>query len=106
MKVSKYRNQKVVVDGLTFDSKKEAKRYGELKMMVRAGLITRLQLQVVYRLQVNGFLICKYIADFVYHDVEKNVTQVEDVKGFRTEIYKLKKKLMQALHGIEIKEIK
>lgn len=104
--MNKYRNIKTVVDGITFDSKKEANRYGELKMMQRAKLIKDLKCQVVYRLHVNGFLICKYIADFVYHDVEKNVTITEDVKGFRTEIFKLKKKMMQALHGIEIKEIK
>ena len=65
-RASKYKSIKVVVDGITFDSKREAKRYGELKLMEQAGLIELLETQPVYRLEVNGKLICKYIADFEY----------------------------------------
>jgi hypothetical protein len=104
-KRSKYRNQKTLVDGVTFDSKAEAKRWGELKILERAGEIKFLLRQVTYDLLVNGARICKFRADFVYWDVEKRRTTVEDVKGFRTPAFVLKKKLMAAIHGIEVVEI-
>jgi hypothetical protein len=99
----KYRNVKTVVDGITFDSKKEAKRYGELKLMQAAGLISCLELQVSYRLFIKGELICTYRADFRYKDKDGNVI-VEDVKGVRTRDYIIKRKLMRAINGIAIKE--
>lgn len=95
------------------DSKREAKRATELKLLEKAGVISHLQEQVVYELIpsqyriVNGKKKCveramKYIADFQY--VENGETVVEDVKGFRTEVYKMKKKLMLFIHDIQIKE--
>lgn len=102
MRRNKYGNKKTVLDGHTFDSKKEAKRYSELKLLERAKEITDLQLQVRYPLMVGGKLICTYVADFCYTSGGKKY--VEDVKGVRTEVYKLKRKLMLAIHGIEIKE--
>jgi hypothetical protein len=100
----KYNNIKTEVDGLLFDSKKEAARYVELKQLLKSGQISDLQRQVKYKLEVNGQKICHYIADFIYvnHRGEK-VT--EDVKGILTDVYRLKKKLMKAIHSIEIKEV-
>ncbi|WP_106776717.1 DUF1064 domain-containing protein [Peptostreptococcus russellii] len=95
---SKYRAEKMELDGILFDSKKEAERYSELKMLERANLITNLELQPKFLLQekfeYNGKVIRKieYIADFKYID-EKGNTVVEDVKGLKTDVYNIKKKL-------------
>ncbi len=98
---SKYHNQKTVIDGIKFDSKKEANRYCELKILERCKNITCLKLQPEYVLQEqfkhNGKNIrqIKYIADFEYYNLTGQVV-VEDVKAsktFTTEVYKLKKKL-------------
>ena len=95
---SKYRAEKMELDGILFDSKKEAERYSELKMLERAKLITNLELQPKFLLQekfeYNGKVIRKieYIADFKYID-EKGNTVVEDVKGLKTDVYNIKKKL-------------
>lgn len=101
---SKYGAQPVVVDGIRFDSRGEARRWGELKLLERAGQIRDLERQVPYRLEVNGELVSKYVADFRYFDRAKNVTVVEDHKGFRTPEYRIKAKLMKALHRVEILE--
>ena len=100
---NKYHNRKTVVDGIVFDSKAEASRYGTLKLFSRAGLITDLQLQVPFLIVVNGQKICKYIADFVYTEEGRQV--VEDVKGVRTREYIIKRKLMAAVFGIKITEV-
>jgi len=93
-----------MVDGIRFASKKEASRYGDLKLMEKAGLIDQLELQPKYPLHVNGHKICTYIADFRYMDVETGTRIVEDAKGFKTPAYKLKKKLMKVIHEIEVFE--
>lgn len=102
--MSKYHNSKTVIDGIRFDSKKEANRYMELKLLERAGVIKELRRQVPYVL-INrsryGRAI-KYVADFVYYEDDKLI--VEDVKGVRTPVYRLKKRLMAEVHGIEVKE--
>ncbi len=100
----KYRNIKTTVDGITFDSKRESIRYCELKLLAKAKKIQNLRLQVPYVIRVNGEKICKYIADFVY--VEDGQEIVEDVKGMRTREYVLKRKLMKAVFGIDIRETK
>ena len=123
---AKYGNRKVVVDGITFDSKKEAQRYTELKSLEKAGKITGLQLQrefelipaqrehtnEIYEKGPNkgrfkpGKLLerkCSYIADFVYWDGFEMV--VEDTKGMRTKEYIIKRKLMLYKYGIRIKEV-
>ena len=100
---AKYGNRKVTVDGLTFDSAKEARRWGGLKLLERAGEITDLRRQVRYPIVWNGVKVCAYVADFVY--VLDGVEIVEDVKGFKTAMYRLKKKLMKACHGVEIHEV-
>ena len=99
---SKYGNIKTIVDGITFDSKKEAQRYRELCLLQRGRIITDLELQVRFNIIVNGIKVCAYVSDFVYK--ENGAEVVEDVKGKRTAMYQLKKKLMLAVHGIEIKE--
>ncbi len=110
MKFSKYHNKRTVVDGITFDSRHEAQRYQELKLLERAGEVFNLRLQVPYELmpttKVNGetFRSIKYVADFVYED-KTGQTVVEDAKGMRTDVYKMKRKLMAYTHGIIIKEV-
>ena len=103
-KRTKYNAQRTTVHGITFDSKKEARRYLELKLLHNAGKIHSLILQPVFVLEVNGVLIAKYRADFQYFDVERGHEIVEDVKGMRTLVYRMKKLLMRACHGIEILE--
>lgn len=103
-KAPKYKNVKVTLDGLNFDSKAEAARYVELKQMQAGGLISGLQCQETFALAIDGALICKYRADFSYTD-GAGQRVVEDVKGVRTQVYLLKKKLMKILLGIAVQEI-
>lgn len=103
---SKFRNRVAVVDGVRFDSAKEARRLSELALLERAGEITELRRQVTYALDVNGHSICRYIADAVYRDRTGSLV-VEDVKSPATRklpVYRIKAKLMKAIHGIEIVE--
>jgi hypothetical protein len=101
----KYNNKKTELDGIIFDSKKEAKRYWELKLLEKAGKIEKLKLQPAFELKVNNEKICTYKADFEYIDRSKyNVVVVEDVKGVKTPVYNLKKKLMKAIYKIDIFE--
>jgi hypothetical protein len=102
----KYRNIPTEVDGEKFHSKKEAKRWVDLGILQLAGRVRKLRRQVPFDLKVDGFLICRYIADFVYEEDTTGVWQtvVEDSKGYPTQIYRLKRKLMEAVHGIEIRE--
>lgn len=98
----KYGAKPTVVDGVRFPSQKEARRWGELKLLERAGEIRDLRRQVRFALDVNGIPVCHYIADFVYF--ENHARVVEDAKGFPTPEYRLKAKLMRAVHGVEIRE--
>ena len=121
---NKYQNHKAIVDGITFDSRREARRYSELKLLERAGQITDLELQKVYELipaQYETYArygkkgqrikdgrrclekSCTYIADFVYK--ENGQTVVEDTKGERTEVYNIKRKMMLYFYNIRIREI-
>ena len=108
----KYHNKKVVRDGETFDSVKEYRRFCELLLLEKGGVISDLQRQVKYVLipsQKEGKKTiereCSYRADFVYTDNETGETVVEDVKGMRTEVYKIKRKLMLWVHHIKIVEV-
>jgi hypothetical protein len=117
-KPSKYRNTKTVVDGITFDSKKEAQRYHELKLLEKCGEITHLVLQPKFDLYAAKPLesgwrdiayVGGYVADFQYRDQRAGgYTVVEDVKSpaTRTAVYMLKKKIAEACHGIQIREIR
>lgn len=123
--MSKYNSRKITVDGIKFDSRKEAQRYRELTLLVMAGKIAELELQKRYelipaqyeeyerygkrgqRLQNGRRCIEKavyYIADFAYIDESGNHI-VEDTKGFRTKDYIIKRKLMLWVHGIKIREV-
>lgn len=107
--MNKYHNKKVYADGQVFDSKREYNRYCELLLLQRAGQISRLQRQVAYELipsqktPQGTMRAVTYYADFVYQENGKTV--VEDVKGVRTDVYKLKKKLMWQVYHILITEI-
>lgn len=122
--MSKYRSEKTVVDGITFDSRKEAGYYGYLKQLEKEGKISDLRLQVPYviadpvwvevdkRLKTKTKKVryqvwkgIKYIADFVYIDNETGREEVVDVKGFRTAQYRHKKRLMHNIKGIDIIEV-
>lgn len=107
----KYRNRKVTVCGKTYDSVKEARRHAELKMLESAGKISDLERQVKFELiptqrdSQTGKVLersVSYIADFTYYENGRYV--VEDVKGFRTPEYRLKKKLILWVYRIRIKE--
>lgn len=102
-RLSKYSAQKTVVDGIVFASKKEAKRYGELRLMQRAGLIRNLELQPKFPIIIKGTKCFTYIADFAYFDDHNRV--IEDVKGMKTAMYRLKRKCVIAMYGVKILEI-
>lgn len=99
-KAPKYNNKKVIVDGVEFDSKKEANRYNELQWLQKAGKIKDLQRQVTFELipKQGDERAVKYKADFVYFDIENDLKIVEDTKGFKTKDYIIKRKLMKYLY--------
>lgn len=126
----KYHSKKTVIDGITFDSKKEAERYSKLKLLERCGAISNLELQKVYELipaqyefyeryGKNGNRLkdgkkcieksCVYKADFVYIDNETGQQVVEDVKGYKGgqaySLFSIKRKLMLERYGIKVKEV-
>ena len=103
---AKYGNTKVNVDGVPFDSKREAARWKELRLMERAGEITALRRQVRFELipKQDGERAVSYVADFVYRDKDGREI-VEDAKGARTREYIIKRKLMLWRHGIRIREV-
>ena len=111
MYYQKYGNKKVLINGIKFDSKKEANRYYELLLLQKSGEISNLELQPKFLLQEgfkkNGktYRKIEYIADFKY--IENGKIIVEDVKGFSTEVFKLKNKLFEYKYPkLELKLIK
>ncbi len=111
--MSKYKAKKCIIDGITFDSKKEAKRYGELKLLEAEGIISDLELQVSFELipsqRIDGRVVerpCVYKADFAYyHDGEYVVEDVKSNKRIIRPEYIIKRKLMLYLKGIRVKEV-
>lgn len=121
-KKSKYGARKTTIDGQNFDSKKEAKRFNELRILEKAGAISELKTQVKFVLIPaqrepdtvgarggikKGKVIereCSYVADFAYKNASGE-TVVEDTKGYRTKEYIIKRKLMLYVHGIRIVEV-
>ncbi|MCL1944877.1 MAG: DUF1064 domain-containing protein [Firmicutes bacterium] len=111
---NKYGNQRTTIDNIIFDSKKEAERYLQLKLMQKGGVIRNLELQK--RIEILPKLeaikqgekakraVC-YVADFVYEVVATGQVVIEDAKGVRTDVYKLKKRLLRQLHGKIIVEV-
>lgn len=101
----KYGAAATIVDGIRFDSKAEAKRYSELKLLERAGSISQLELQPSFDFIIKGMPCGSYRGDFRYQENGKDV--VEDVKGYRTDVYRLKRKLFKALFPeIDFREVK
>jgi hypothetical protein len=100
---NKYGAVKTAVNGIIFDSKREAGHYVELLTRMRAGEISDLKIQVPFPITINGKKICKYIADFTF--IENGKLKVADSKGMKTGVYKLKKKMVEAFYGIEILEM-
>ena len=111
VKQNKYKNKSVEYHGIKFDSKKEMAYYIKLELLEQKGIIKDLELQKSFELQpsfkLNGKTYKKitYRADFSYVSVQDNKIHIVDTKGFRTEIYKLKKKMFAYKYGIEIEEI-
>ena len=101
--MSKYKNVKVKLDGITFDSKKESVHYAYLKSLEKRGIITDLQLQTKLDFKIDGKKIFTYKPDFEYNDEFGH--HIIDVKGIQTPVFKLKKKLIEAQHKIKIEII-
>lgn len=101
---SKYGAVKTTVGGIPFDSKAEAKRYGDLLLLERHGKIRALELQPSFPITIKGVKVFTYRADFAYE--RDGQTVVEDVKGVRTPVYKLKKRCVEAEYGVQIREVK
>lgn len=108
----KYGNTKVTADGIVFDSKAEAGRYRELRILERAGQITGLELQPKYTI-LDKYSIggrkeraVVYIPDFKYTDTGTGAVVVEDVKGFETKDFKIKRKLFESRYGIELRLVR
>ena len=99
----KYGNAPVEIEGKRFDSKREAMRYLVLADMERRGEIRKLELQPRFPVEIEGSKVCTYVADFQY--LKDGELVVEDVKGMRTQVYKLKKKMIEAVYPFEITEI-
>jgi len=114
--VTKYRAQPIEVDGIRFASRREARRYEALKLLVRAGEIVDLELQPSWTFEVDGRPLVirsagypngrrvRYVADFAYQDLSGGYV-VEDAKGMQTPAYKLKRALMELHHGIVVREV-
>jgi hypothetical protein len=103
-KKNKFNAKKTQIDGLVFDSLMESRRYIELKILLKAGKIKNLEMQKRYSLDVQGKKIGSYLADFVYERIPEGEVVIEDVKGFRTALYKWKKKHVEAQYGTKIVE--
>lgn len=109
---NKYHNKKVTYKDIRFSSKKEMQRYKDLELLESTDYICNLELQKKFLLQ-DGYTNAKgkkirpiyYIADFFYYDCINNKWVVEDVKGVRTEVYKLKKKLFEYKYNLTIDEL-
>ena len=102
IKPRKYRNQPTEVDGIKFASKAEARRYCDLRLLERAGEISRLTLQPRYPLTVNGLHVCVYVADFDYVETKSGRLVTEDTKGVKTKEFIIKAKLFHAVYGREV----
>jgi len=95
-KSHKYRAKPTTIDGIRFASKKESERYALLKTWEKDGAIRDLELQPTFPIYINNKKVCLYVADFSYRDAETGHKHVEDVKGYKTDVYRLKKRLVEA----------
>lgn len=99
---------KVEADGYTFDSKREFERYRELRALCAAGEIDALEIHPRFELAVNGIKVGRYTADFRYWDLKLGRVVVEDVKSYlsaKRRDYVLRRKLVEAIYGIEVVEV-
>jgi hypothetical protein len=110
-KASKYNNEKITIDNEVFDSKLEGRRYQDLKLAQEFGQIRKLKLHPRFYFTIRKVRIFSYYADFSYERLTESLSRqevwqsvIEDCKGKRTDIYKLKKKLIEAQHKIRIIE--
>jgi hypothetical protein len=111
----KYRAQPTVVDGIRFDSKKEARRWQELNLLKKAGKVDGIILQPRFLIEVNGTPVkirserypngrkVVYVADFSYWDVDEQDRVIEDVKGMDTPVSRLKRALVEAIYGYQVR---
>lgn len=104
MAYNKYKAVKTVVDGIAFHSKRESKRWMDLLLLVRAGEISSLERQIWVDLHVNGKSIGRWVADFRYLDRATGKYIYEDCKGYRTQLYRWKKKHFEAEYKMKILE--
>lgn len=102
-KRNKYGAKKTEVDGIIFDSRKEAARYEQLLSLQKEGKISELKLQPAYKITINDKLVCKVILDFEFLDHATGAYITEDVKGRDNAVSKLKRKLVFAAHGVEVR---
>ncbi len=103
--MTKYGSKNTIIDGVSFDSKKEALRFVQLRQLEKDGKIRQLELQKRFDFVLNDVKICSYVADFVYFTDERRV--VEDVKSEFTKklpVYRIKKKMMKAFFNIDVLE--
>jgi len=109
--LSKYNATRTKVDGIVFASKKEARRYSELRLLEKIGQVLDLELQPRFPVYIaplretGAVRVFTYIADFRYKDKDTGRIVIEDVKGVKTQVYKLKKRCVQAYYGIRISEV-
>ena len=110
VRYNKYGAKKVTIDGIRFDSKMEAKRYGELRLMAVAGKIAMLKVHPVFFITVENISVCKVILDFQYYapTTLRNYGNpvYEDVKGKDNALSRLKRKLVEAQYGIKVSVVK
>lgn len=105
-KRAKYGNRKVMIDGILFDSKREAAYYSELKIREKAGEVTGVEMQRPFTILINGFLVGTYRSDFAFWDVLADRFRVIDVKGMDTPLSKFKRKCVKAQYGINVEIVK
>jgi hypothetical protein len=103
---SKFGNTKVVVDNIGFDSKREAARYNELKLMRNANLISSIDVHPVYSIYVKDIKVCDVVLDFAYTVFKDSVPVHEDVKGKDNALSQLKRKMVEAYYGFKVTIVK
>lgn len=117
MTYSKYKNKKTIVEGIEFDSKKEAEYYLRYKTLEKFGKIKNLVLQEKFPFIINGVPVVirserypkgrttSYRADFSFFDIESGAWRVVDIKGVQTDLFKLKRALVEAIYGVHVEVI-
>jgi hypothetical protein len=103
---SKFGNKKVVVDNIGFDSKREAARYNELKLMRNAELISSIDVHPVYPIYIKDMKVCDVVLDFAYTIYENSHSVHEDVKGKDNPLSQLKRKMVEAYYGFTVTIVK